>query len=73
MVPYWYLSRMQTALTAEYHRICLDPASHQPLAYLRLRQAIRNVVQQRDAEPGHALPSASIEIHVSTSLPFSMR
>lgn len=48
---------MQIALSTEYRRICHDPASHQPLAYLRLRQAIRNVVQQRDIEPGHALPS----------------
>jgi GntR family transcriptional regulator len=48
---------METALTKEYRRICRDPANHQPLAYLRLRQAIRSVVQQRDIEPGHALPS----------------
>ncbi|MEO8810978.1 MAG: GntR family transcriptional regulator, partial [Rhodanobacter sp.] len=48
---------METALSSEYRRICRDPASHQPLAYLRLRQAIRTVVKQRDIEPGHALPS----------------
>ena len=48
---------MQTILTDEYQRLCRDPATRQPLAYLRLRRAIRNVVEQRDIEPGHALPS----------------
>ena len=57
MVCYWYLARMETALAREYRRICRDPSSHQPLAYLRLRSAIRNVVEQRAIEPGQALPS----------------
>ena len=57
MVCYWYLLGMETALAREYRRICRDPASHQPLAYLRLRRAIRNVVEHRDIEPGQALPS----------------
>ena len=48
---------MEATLTKEYHRICTDPATHQPLAYLRLRRAIRNVVEHRDFEPGQALPS----------------
>lgn len=48
---------METTLAREYRRICRDPSSHQPLAYLRLRSAIRNVVEQRVIEPGHALPS----------------
>jgi GntR family transcriptional regulator len=49
--------RMETALVSEYHRLCRDPAMRQPLAYLRLRQAIRIVVQHGDIEPGHTLPS----------------
>lgn len=57
LVRYWYGSGMETALTKEYRRLCQDPASHQPLAYLRLRRAIRNVVDHREIEPGHALPS----------------
>lgn len=57
MVCYWYLWQMETALAREYRRICRDPSSHQPLAYLRLRSAIRNVVEQRAIEPGQALPS----------------
>lgn len=48
---------METSLAREYRRICRDPTSHQPLAYLRLRSAIRNVVEQRAIEPGQALPS----------------
>jgi GntR family transcriptional regulator len=48
---------METALVNEYRRICHDPATHQPLAYLRLRRAIRNIVEHRDIEPGQALPS----------------
>jgi GntR family transcriptional regulator len=48
---------MQSALANEYHRICHDPAAHQPLAYLRLRRAIRNVIERHDIEPGQALPS----------------
>jgi hypothetical protein len=48
---------MESALANEYTRICRDPATHQPLAYLRLRRAIRNVVEHRDIEPGQALPS----------------
>jgi len=48
---------MQITLADEYRRICHDPATHQPLAYLRLRRAIRNVVEHRDIEPGQALPS----------------
>src|ERR1700748_1354315 len=48
---------METALATEYRRLCDDPATHQPLAYLRLRRAIRNVVEHRDIEPGQALPS----------------
>lgn len=47
---------METALANEYRRLCSDPATHQ-LAYLRLRRAIRNIVEHRDIEPGQALPS----------------
>lgn len=48
---------MTAPLVQEYRRICDDPASHQPLAYLRLRQAMRAVIEQRALEPGQALPS----------------
>ncbi|MGP1666942.1 MAG: GntR family transcriptional regulator [Rhodanobacter sp.] len=48
---------METALANEYLRICNDPASYQPLAYLRLRRAIRNIIEHRDIEPGQTLPS----------------
>src|SRR5215469_14621834 len=48
---------METALVNEYRRLSRDSAAHQPLAYLRLRRAIRNVVEHRDIEPGQALPS----------------
>ena len=48
---------METALAAEYRRLCESPDTRQPLAYLRLRRAIRTVVEHRDIEPGQALPS----------------
>ena len=48
---------MESALATEYQRICRDPAARQPLAYLRLRGAIRSVIERRAIEPGHALPS----------------
>ena len=51
------LAAMETALVNEYFRLSRDAATHQPLAYLRLRRAIRNVVEHRDIEPGQALPS----------------
>jgi len=59
---------METSLAKEYRRLSQDPAAHQPIAYLRLRQAIRNVVGNRDIEPGHALPS---ERDLSQSLKLS--
>jgi GntR family transcriptional regulator len=43
---------MQNALADEYRRLSRDTTTHQPLAYLRLRRAIRNVIQHRDIEPG---------------------
>ena len=48
---------MQSALVAEYRRLGRDRSVHQPLAYLRLRSAIRNVIERRAIEPGQALPS----------------
>ena len=57
MVSDWYRSGMETALVAEYRRLCASPDTRQPLAYLRLRRAIRSVVEHRDIEPGQALPS----------------
>ncbi len=57
LVRYWYLPGMETSLAKEYARLCRDPAARHPLAYLRLRRAIRNVVDHRDIEPGQALPS----------------
>lgn len=48
---------MHTELAHEYQRICADPATHQPLAYLRLRRAIRNIVEEGETEAGQALPS----------------
>lgn len=51
------VTTMETALANEYLRLSRDSAAHQPLAYLRLRRAIRNVVEHRDIEPGQALPS----------------
>ena len=48
---------MQHKLASEYRRLSHDPATHQPLAYLRLRQAIRNVVEQHGIQAGQALPS----------------
>jgi GntR family transcriptional regulator len=57
MVSDWYRSGMETALVAEYRRLCASPDTRQPLAYLRLRRAIRTVVEHRDIEPGQALPS----------------
>jgi GntR family transcriptional regulator len=56
LASYWYLHGMESALNREYHRLSHEAAT-QPLVYLRLRQAIRNVIGQRDIEPGHALPS----------------
>ena len=56
-MPIGIVPGMQTALANEYHRLSNDPATHQPLAYLRLRRAIRNVVEHRDIEAGQALPS----------------
>ncbi len=47
---------MQSALVAEYRRLSRDRSVHQPLAYLRLRSAIRNIIERRVAQPGHALP-----------------
>ena len=57
MVSQWYGYDMQTALTNEYRRLSRDPAAHQPLAYLRLRHAIRNMVTRHDIQSGQALPS----------------
>lgn len=48
---------MQNTLVAEYRRLCRDRGARQPLAYLRLRRAIRNVIDRRAVEPGLALPS----------------
>ncbi len=48
---------MENALISEYRRLCRDTVTRQPLAYLRLRRAIRNVVEQGDIEAGSALPS----------------
>lgn len=48
---------MQNALVAEWRRLGRDRDQHQPLAYLRLRSAIRNVIDRRAIAPGHALPS----------------
>lgn len=48
---------MQTALANEYRRLSQDPTAHQPLAYLRLRRAIRNMVAQHHVQGGQALPS----------------
>jgi GntR family transcriptional regulator len=48
---------MQNALADEYRRLSRETSTHQPLAYLRLRRAIRNVIQHRDIEPGQTLPS----------------
>lgn len=47
---------MESILNREYRRLC-DESPSQPLVYLRLRQAIRNVIDRREIEPGHALPS----------------
>jgi GntR family transcriptional regulator len=52
----WFAT-MQNALAEEYRRLSRDTTTHQPLAYLRLRRAIRNVIQHRDIEPGQTLPS----------------
>jgi GntR family transcriptional regulator len=48
---------MESALVSEYQRLYSDAAARQPLAYLRLRHAIRNVIDQGAVEAGHALPS----------------
>ncbi len=48
---------METALVAEYQRLQHDPATRQPLAYMRLRRAIRNVIENGEVQVGHALPS----------------
>lgn len=48
---------MQNALVAEYRRLCRDRAALHSLAYLRLRRAIRNLIERRAIEPGEALPS----------------
>lgn len=57
VVGYWYLRRMESALVAEYQRLQHDPAARQPLAYMRLRRAIRNVIENGEVQVGHALPS----------------
>lgn len=48
---------METALVAEYQRLQHDPAARLPLAYMRLRRAIRNVIENGEVQVGHALPS----------------
>src|SRR3569623_3530135 len=48
---------METALAPEDRRLCDSPVTRQPLADLRLRRAIRTVVEHRDIEPCQALPS----------------
>ena len=48
---------MQNTLADEYRRLGRDAVARQPLVYLRLRQAIRNVVERRAVEPGQTLPS----------------
>lgn len=53
----WYRQCMQTALAKEYRLLSRDSTAHQPLAYLRLRRAIRNVVERQDIQSGQALPS----------------
>jgi GntR family transcriptional regulator len=48
---------MESALVSEYQRLYSDAVVRQPLAYLRLRHAIRNVIDNGAVEAGHALPS----------------
>ncbi len=48
---------MQIALAREYRRLDRDRHAREPLAYLRLRRALRNVLAQPDTQPGQALPS----------------
>lgn len=57
MVWYWYHRAMQTALASEYRRLGRSRAAAEPLAYLRLRRALRNVLARPGLEPGQALPS----------------
>lgn len=47
---------MRSPLVDEYRRLCRDSGMRQPLAYLRLRSAIRNLIERRKLEPGQALP-----------------
>ncbi len=53
----WYVGRMNRIVATEYLRLSRDRRAHQPLAYLRLRQAIRSVIERQLLRPGHALPS----------------
>ena len=60
-MPHWsgigIFPAMESALISEYNRLYSAAESRQPLAYLRLRHAIRNVIDQGVMEAGHALPS----------------
>lgn len=48
---------MRNALVTEYRRLGRSRSTAEPLAYLRLRRALRNVLTARGPEPGQALPS----------------
>ncbi len=52
----WYYMGMQSALVREYQRLGRDRDSA-PLAYLRVRRAVRSVLEHSGMEPGHALPA----------------
>ncbi len=48
---------MLTPLINEYRRLSRDPARRQPLAYLRLRGALRTTLARQHVRSGQALPS----------------
>jgi GntR family transcriptional regulator len=48
---------MESAFVSEYQRLYHEPSARQPLAYLRLRHAIRNVIDKGTVQVGYALPS----------------
>ncbi len=56
LVWYWYRRWVQRALLNEYRRLGRSGHGPRPLAYVRLRQALRGTIESGAVGPGQALP-----------------
>ena len=56
LVWYWYCPCVQRALLNEYRRLGRNGHGPRPLAYVRLRQALRGTIESGAVGPGQALP-----------------